>query len=235
MEGTESNYQWYVGIDWGAELYEVCVLDRQAHVAARKSIAHSGTGIAEFVDWLVKQCAGKPERVAISIETPRGAMVESLVERTFAVFAINPKQLDRFRDRYTVAGAKDDSRDAFVLGDALRTDEHCFHRVRFDEAAIVRMRELSRLEENLQQESNRLSNQLWEQLHRYYPQMLALSKAADEPWLWELIELAPRPAEAGKLELARVQQLLKSHRIRRIRAEQVLEELKKEPLRLAPG
>src|SRR3989442_5542208 len=116
MEGTESNYQWYVGIDWGAERYEVCVLDRQAHVVARRSIAHSGTGIAEFVDWLVKLCEGKPERVAISIETPRGAMVESLVERTFAVFAINPKQVDRFRDRYTVAGAKDDSRDAFVLG-----------------------------------------------------------------------------------------------------------------------
>src|SRR5258708_5927869 len=96
------------------------------------------------------------------------------------------------------------------------------------------MRELSRLEENLQQESNRLSNQLWEQLHRYYPQMLALSKAADEPWLGELIEWAPRPVEAGKLELARVQQLLGSHRIRRIRAEQVLEALKKEPLRLAP-
>ena len=235
MEGTESNYQWYVGIDWGAERYEVCVLDRQAHVVARKSIEHSGTGIAEFVDWLVKWCAGKPERIAISIETPRGAMVESLVERTFAVFAINPKQLNRFRDRYTVAGAKDDSRDAFVLGDALRTDEHCFHRVGLEEAAILRMRELSRLEENLQEESNRLSNQLWEQLHRYYPQMLALSKAADEPWLWELIELAPRPAEARKLELARVQQLLGSHRIRRVGAEQVLEELKKEPLRLAPG
>ncbi len=216
MEGTESNYQWYVGIDWGAERYEVCVLDRQAQVVARRSIAHSGTGIAEFVDWLVKLCEGKPERVAISIETPRGAMVESLVERTFAVFAINPKQVDRFRDRYTVAGAKDDSRDAFVLGDSLRTDEHCFHRVGLDEAAILRMRELSRLEENLQQESNRLSNQLWEQLHRYYPQMLALSKAADEPWLWELIEWAPRPVEAGK-------------------PEQVLEALKKEPLRLAPG
>ena len=67
MEGTESNYQWYVGIDWGAERYEVCVLDRQAQVVARRSIAHSGTGIAEFVDWLVKLCEGKPERVAISI------------------------------------------------------------------------------------------------------------------------------------------------------------------------
>jgi len=235
MEGEQSHYRWYVGIDWSAASYEVCVVDRQAQVVARKTIAHSGTGIAEFVDWLEKLCEGKPETVAVAIETPRGALVESLVERSMAVFAINPKQLDRFRDRYTVAGAKDDSRDAFVLGDSLRTDEHCFHRVRLEEAAIIRMRELSRLEANLQQDAHRLNNQLWEQLHRYYPQMLALSKAADEPWLWDLIELAPRPAEGRKLELARVQGLLGSHRIRRIAAEKVLEELKKPALRLAPG
>jgi hypothetical protein len=30
--------------------------------------------------------------------------------------AINPKQMHRFRDRCTLAGAKDDSRDAEVIG-----------------------------------------------------------------------------------------------------------------------
>jgi hypothetical protein len=44
-----------------------------------------------------------------------------LVERGFQVYAINPKQLDRFRDRYSMSGAKDDRRDAFVLADSLRT------------------------------------------------------------------------------------------------------------------
>ena len=43
---------------------------------------------------------------------------------------INPKQLDRFRDRFTVSGAKDDRRDAFVLAQSLRTDLHLFSRVR---------------------------------------------------------------------------------------------------------
>ena len=33
---------------------------------------------------------------------------------------LNPKQLDRFRDRFSPAGAKDDRRDARTLGDALR-------------------------------------------------------------------------------------------------------------------
>jgi transposase len=51
--------------------------------------------------------------------------VEVLVERGFHVFAVNPKQLDRFRDRHMVAGAKDDRRDALVLADSLRTDQPC--------------------------------------------------------------------------------------------------------------
>ena len=40
------------------------------------------------------------------------------MDRGFAVYSINPKQLDRFRDRFSPAGAKDDSRDARVLADA---------------------------------------------------------------------------------------------------------------------
>ena len=50
-----------------------------------------------------------------------------------AVFAINPKQLDRFRDRFTVAGAKDDRRDAHVLGDSLRTDRRAFRLLAVDD------------------------------------------------------------------------------------------------------
>ena len=50
-----------------------------------------------------------------------GPIVEMLLERDFAVFAINPKQPDRFRDRFTVAGAKDDRRDAHACGVSIAT------------------------------------------------------------------------------------------------------------------
>jgi hypothetical protein len=62
--------------------------------------------------------------------------VETLVERGFHVGGLNPKQLDRFRDRHTVAGAKDDRRDAFVLGVSLRTDRPAFRRVRLEGRVI---------------------------------------------------------------------------------------------------
>lgn len=48
----------------------------------------------------------------MAIEVPHGPIVETLLERGFRVYVVNPKQLDRFRDRFTVAGAKDDRRDA---------------------------------------------------------------------------------------------------------------------------
>jgi len=228
-------FRWFVGIDWAAEKYDVCVLDASGKVIAKRVIKHSGSAIAELLDWLQEIAGGHPEAVAIAIETPRGAVVEGLVERGFGVFAINPKQLDRFRDRYTVAGAKDDSRDAFVLGDSLRTDQGCFHRVQLDSAQMLRLRELSRIQEELQVQENRLSNQLWEQLHRYYPQTLTLSPAANEAWLWDLIEMAPLPLQAGQLKLVAVKRLLRSHRIRRVSAEEVLDVLRAPALRLAPG
>jgi transposase len=162
-------------------------------------------------------------------------MVESLIENNLAVFAVNPKQMDRFRDRHTVAGARDDDLDAFVMADSLRTDQPCFHRVELDEPAVIRLRELSRREQDLQTESNRLANQLWEQLRRYYPQMLKLSPAANEVWLWDLLESAPLPGDAAGLRLSKVKAILRAHRIRRITAEQVLEQLRQPALRLAPG
>ena len=108
-------YQWFVGIDWGSQTHQVCVLDRDRHRVGTRSVEHEGVALAECAVWLTTLAAGEVHRVAVAIEVPRGAIVELLVERGFHVFAINPKQLDRFRDRHTVAGAKDDRRDCFRL------------------------------------------------------------------------------------------------------------------------
>ena len=71
-----------------------------------------------------------PGAVAVAIEVPHGPVVDALLDRGFAVHAINPKQLDRLRDRISVAGAKDDRRDARVAAAGLRTDPHLFRPVR---------------------------------------------------------------------------------------------------------
>ena len=160
-------------------------------------------------------------------------MVEALLEHGWALFSINPKQLDRFRDRHTVAGAKDDSRDAFVLADSLRTDQHCFRRIAADQPVIVRIRELSRTEDSIGADLRRTVNQLYQLLLRYYPQLLRLCPTPDEPWLWALLELAPTPAQGAELKAGRLRRLLAKYRIRRWSAEEVLPVLAAPPLPLA--
>jgi hypothetical protein len=65
--------------------------------------------------------------------------------------------------------------------------------------------------------------------------MLQLCSAADEPWLWDLITLAPTPAHAVLLSEEQVQRVLKAHRIRRITAPEVLTCLQAPALPVAPG
>jgi transposase len=74
----------------------------------QRAFAHGASGIGAMVDWLCAQ-AEQPSQVAVAIETPHGPIVEALMDRGITVFAINPKQLDRFRDRFSPAGAKDGS------------------------------------------------------------------------------------------------------------------------------
>ena len=99
-------FDFFVGVDWATTEHQVCLLDARGQVLGERAFAHTGAGLAELCTWLLK--LGKAEKdIAVAIEVPHGAVVETLLERNFAVHAINPKQLDRFRDRFTVAGAKD--------------------------------------------------------------------------------------------------------------------------------
>lgn len=196
---------------------------------------HSGDGLAAFVKRLIKTCDCPPCEIAIAIEVSWGAIVDTLVENGFAVFSINPKQVDRSRDRFTVAGAKDDTRDALVLASSLRTDQRSYKRVQVEDATIVRLRELSRLDEELKAELRRGTNRLWEQLHRYYPQILELSSGADDAFVWDLIGKASTPAAAARITRNRVEKILANHRITRFTADEAVAILRSRSLKLAPG
>jgi transposase len=229
-----NRFRHYIGIDWATEAHRICLLDQAGQRCGKISIPHSGEGLAQLLAWLARHGV-EPALAAVGIETPRGAVVETLVERGYAVFAINPKQLARFRDRYSTAGAKDDDRDAWCAASAVCTDQEAFSRIRIDSPELIRLRELYRTNEELHADAQRHANRLSEQLRRYYPQMLALCPAGDQPLLWDLVELAPLPEAADQITAEQVAAVLHHRRIRRLTAEQVLARLRVAPLTLAPG
>ena len=200
-----------------------------------RAFRHSGAGLTEMTDWLLDTTNTQPHAVAVAIEVPHGPVVETLMERGFTVHSVNPKQLDRFRDRWSPAGAKDDRRDAWTLADALRTDDQAFRRLDPTAPEVVELREWSRIAGDLTHDQTRLVNRARQQLWRYYPQFLKVESNLARPWVRELWSLVPTPEKARRIRTRTVANLLKRHRVRKMSAESVLERLREPSLSLAPG
>src|SRR4051794_755240 len=229
---AEETFRWFAGIDWGSAKHQACLLDGAGRVVGERAFAHGGAGLAALCDWLVSM-AGDPSLVAVAIEVPHGPVVDAWLDRGFAVYAINPKQLDRLRDRVSLAGAKDDRRDARVAAAGLRTDPHLFRRVLAGDPSVIELREWSRLAEELQRA--RLGNRVRQQLWRYSPQLLALSDDVTAEWVLALWSMAPTPAQAARLREATLARLLRQHRIRKLDAPAVLAILRQPAIPVAPG
>jgi hypothetical protein len=233
----------FIGIDWGSKTHSVCIVDADGNQVWQGEVAHRGDDVLAFVERLTKLTAGDFSRAAAAMESPHGVMVEVLLERGLKTYSINPKQLDRFRDRHSVSGAKDDDLDAFVLATSLRTDMKLYREIVLPSEQLMRLGALSRSYESLTDQVMSLASQVREQLVRYYPQMLALGEWHRESFLWELLEAAPTPAQTAAptrvrpqgLSAQKVGAILKKHGIRRHDPAAILASLRSTPLPVAAG
>ena len=230
MKNHESLF--FAGVDWGRASHQVCVIDQEGSVLGEKAFRHSGSGFFEMARWIRKISGSEACDIAVAIEVNHGPVVESLLEQGFVVYSINPKQLDRFRDRFCVSGAKDDRRDALVLASALRTDRGHFRSLEPQDPDIIILRELNRTREELVRERTRLVNRLRELLWRYYPQLGELLGNTVRSWHLELWELAPSPDAAKRIRTSTVEKLLKRNRVRRFDANGVLQILRSEKMNI---
>jgi transposase len=228
-------FAWFLGIDWGSAAHEWCLLDAAGQVRGTRTVAHTAPAVQDALQWLLDTAGVSPAQIAVGLETRSGVLVDTLLEHAFAVFALNPKQLDRFRDRFTAGGAKDDRRDALVAADALRTDRRAFRRIHVDDPRLLQLREVCRVVEDLHADEGRLTNRLREQLYRVDAAWLRLSPAADEPWLWAVLATAPHPAAWAQLPRRRITPVLRAHRIRRLSTDDVIQALRQPRLTGAPG
>lgn len=209
MEPTLSAW---AGIDWSMSTHQVCLL-RPGQKPLQRSFTHSAGGLLELTRWLSSTAGCAAEEIAVALEVPHGPVVATLVAAGFTSYAINPKQLDRFRDRRSLAGAKDDRLDALTLADSLRTDLHAFTRIVLADDLTIALRACSRRRDTLLGDRRRFANRLLQLVWAAFPDLLALCPAADEPWLWALLTARMRNP---KLRLATLTSLLRAHRKRNV-------------------
>jgi hypothetical protein len=235
-DDEDDRSRWFLGLDWGSAEHRARLTDWRGREMGTRRVAHTGEALGQLCDWVLETTGAEPQQIRVAIETPTGPVVEHLLERGFRIFAINPKQSDRFRDRFSPAGAKDDARDTEVLGSALRTDPQAFREVKASPAQLVELKEWSRIHKELVAERTRLTHQIRAHLWRYYPQMTEVADGdVGDAWVMELWALAPTPEKGAKLRKRTIEALLKRRRIRRIKTDEVMRLLKTRPINSAPG
>jgi transposase len=110
------------GIDWAEDHHDVALVDADGALVAKRRISDDAAGFGLLLQLLADAGDNAEDPIPVAIETNRGLLVACLRATGRTVYAINPKAVDRYRDRHSVARKKSDAGDALVLAHILRTD-----------------------------------------------------------------------------------------------------------------
>jgi len=106
--------RYYLGVDWGEEQHGVCVCEETGAIVWEGMVPHTPTGLSVWGRQLDEWCAAGIELWA-AIEKPDGRVVDCLLDHGVVVYPVNPKAVDRARDRFRMSASKSDTFDGRVL------------------------------------------------------------------------------------------------------------------------
>ena len=128
-----------VGIDQGSQHHDVC-LAPEGQAPSYLRVPNDADGLQELLA-AIRRLERDPAQVHVAIEgSGQGLFVAALLAAGFRVYPVNPKAVDRYRDRLSPAGSKDDRRDALVLAEILRTDRHRLQPLRLESDILRQLR-----------------------------------------------------------------------------------------------
>ncbi|HEY1822888.1 MAG TPA: IS110 family transposase [Trebonia sp.] len=220
----------FAGDDWAEDHHDVEVMNEAGKVLAKRRLPEGVAGIAQLHELIGAHLGEDADaaEVIVGIETDHGPWVTALVTAGYTVFAVNPLQASRYRERHGVSGAKSDSGDAHMLADMVRTDSHQLRRAAGDSPEAEGIKVLARTHKTLIWERTRQVQRLRHQLREYFPGALEAFEDLDAADTLELLGKAPDPARAARLTRAQVSAALKRARRRNIpdKATAILEALR---------
>jgi transposase len=203
----------FVGDDWAEDYHDVEVQDETGRRLAKARFTEGLAGVAGLHE-LVAQHLDEDEadQVVLGIETDRGPWVLALIAAGYRVFAINPLQVARYRERQSVSGAKSDAADAHTLADMVRTDSHQLRPVAGDSDQAEAVKVVARAHKTLIWERTRHAQRLRNALRECFPAALQAFDDLTAADALELLAKAPDPDAAARLTIAQISAALKRAR-----------------------
>jgi transposase len=203
----------FCGIDWAEAHHDIALVNSEGTLIAKRRISDDAAGITALITLLADAGDSADDPIPVAIETPRGLLVAALRATGRAVYPINPKAVDRYRDRYTVARKKSDAGDAFVLANILRTDLAAHRPLPADSELAQAIAVLARAQQDAVWERTCAHNKLRSLLREYYPALLDAFTdkrgGLQRPEARALLAAAPTPRAAATLSTTQLTTLLR--------------------------
>lgn len=196
----------FVGDDWAEEHHDVELVDEAGQRLTRARLPEGIAGITQLHELLAAHVPedAEPGQVVVGIETDRGPWVGALVAAGYQVYAINPLQVARYRERHSTSGAKSDAADAHVLAELVRLDRAGHRPIAGDSDLAEAIKLLARAHQTLIWDRHRQLLRLRGALRESFPAALEAFEDLAAPDALELLGAAPDPASAARLSRARI-------------------------------
>jgi transposase len=161
----------WVGLDWADRQHLICLQANGSQQTESRTLNQKPDALHEWIAQLRAQFPGR--KVGIAIEQSRGAVIHALMMYDFLeIYPINPKALARFREAFSVSGAKDDPSDAELLMDLLRLHQARLRVWTPDTVETRRLQILVEYRRKLVNDRVRHTNRMTSLLKMYFPQAL---------------------------------------------------------------
>jgi hypothetical protein len=151
--------RYYLGVDWADKTHQLYVSDKSGRKIKELEVPQTPEEMAKLGRWLDESRKNRIELWA-AIEKPHGRIVDFLLDHGVVVYPVNPKALDRARDRFRMSPSKSDAFDAYVLAEFLRTDHAHLRALEPDSAEVQELKMLTRDHQRLVRQKTRLVNQI---------------------------------------------------------------------------
>jgi len=217
--------RYYLGVDWGEEQHGVCVREETGTIVWEGMVAHTPTGLSVWGRQLDEWRAAGIELWA-AIEKPDGRVVDCLLDHGVVVYPVNPKAVDRARDRFRMSASKSDTFDGRVLAEFLRTDHAHLPPLRPSSVAAQEVKLLTRDHARVGRQQTRTLHQLTSTLKEYYPRVLDLFGDLTTQLALDFLQTYPTPATLTTLRLSPWQRFARQHRLGPARTTELWAQLK---------
>jgi transposase len=231
----------FLGNDWAEAHHDIELVDESGRRLARRRLPEGVDGLAALHALIADHLAedAEPAEVVVGIETDRGPWVAALIAAGYTVYAVNPLQVARYRERHGTAGGKSDPGDAHVLAELVRLDRAHHRPVAGDSALVEHIKVLARTHQSMIWSRQRQTNALRSMLREFYPAALtAFGEDLASRDALAILSMAPTPEAGRRLSRSKITAALRRagrQRNLEITAERIQATLRAPQLEAHPG